>query len=178
MQTKRILYIIPNFRAVSADQHLPPQTVQEKFKTATLDSVDYSSFIFVAYRPESPRHAMPRRSSIKAPRATEGITGTPMPTMLTRICGSSLFSPQLFTRIRDTTRWAMAVLPSGSHILSHASQSLEPTAAIGLQCLRNIRRGGGLRHLCLLLSQSGALFLQHLSTLDDKSSDRWGIFPL
>jgi hypothetical protein len=47
MQTKRILYIIPNFRAVGADQHLPPQTVKEKFKTATLDSVDYSSFIFV-----------------------------------------------------------------------------------------------------------------------------------
>jgi hypothetical protein len=48
LQTKRILYIIPNFRAVSADQHLPPQTVKEKFKTAALDSVDYSSFIFVA----------------------------------------------------------------------------------------------------------------------------------
>jgi hypothetical protein len=47
-QTKRILYIVPNFRAVSADQMLPPQTVKEKFKTATLDSVDYSSFIFVA----------------------------------------------------------------------------------------------------------------------------------
>jgi hypothetical protein len=46
-QTKRILFIIPNFRAVSADQHLPPQTVEDKFKTATLDSVDYSSFIFV-----------------------------------------------------------------------------------------------------------------------------------
>ena len=48
VQTKRILYIIPNFRAVSADQHLPPQTVKEKFNTAALDSVDYSSFIFVA----------------------------------------------------------------------------------------------------------------------------------
>jgi hypothetical protein len=47
-QTKRILYMIPNFRAVSADQQLPPQSVKEKFKTATLDSVDYSSFIFVA----------------------------------------------------------------------------------------------------------------------------------
>jgi hypothetical protein len=47
-QTKRILYIVPNFRAVSADQHLPPQTVKEKFKTAMLDSFDYSSFIFVA----------------------------------------------------------------------------------------------------------------------------------
>jgi hypothetical protein len=46
-QTKRILYIVPNFRAVSSDQKLPPQTVKEKFKTATLDSFDYSSFIFV-----------------------------------------------------------------------------------------------------------------------------------
>jgi hypothetical protein len=47
-QTKRILFVIPNFRAVSADEQLPPQTVKEKFKTAMLDSVDYSSFIFVA----------------------------------------------------------------------------------------------------------------------------------
>jgi len=47
-QTKRILFVVPNFRAVSADQHLPPQTIKEKFKTAMLDSVDYSSFIFVA----------------------------------------------------------------------------------------------------------------------------------
>jgi hypothetical protein len=46
-QTKRILYIVPNFRAVSADQKLPPQTVKEKFNTAALDSVDYSSFLFV-----------------------------------------------------------------------------------------------------------------------------------
>ena len=46
-QTKRILFVIPNFRAVSADQQLPPQTVKEKFKTAMLDSFDYSSFIFV-----------------------------------------------------------------------------------------------------------------------------------
>jgi hypothetical protein len=47
-QTKRILFVIPNFRAVSADEHLAPQPVKEKLKTAMLDSVDYSSFIFVA----------------------------------------------------------------------------------------------------------------------------------
>jgi hypothetical protein len=47
-QTKRILFLIPNFRAVSTDKHLPAQTVKEKFITATFDSVDYSSFIFVA----------------------------------------------------------------------------------------------------------------------------------
>jgi len=46
-QTKRILFVVPNFRAVSADQQLPPQTVKEKFKTAALDSLDYSSSIFV-----------------------------------------------------------------------------------------------------------------------------------
>jgi hypothetical protein len=46
-QTKRILWIIPNFRAVNAGVKLPPQTVKEKFKTGALDSFDYSSFIFV-----------------------------------------------------------------------------------------------------------------------------------
>jgi hypothetical protein len=46
-QTKRILFIVPNFRAVSADQKLPRQTVKDKFMTATMDSVDYSSFLFV-----------------------------------------------------------------------------------------------------------------------------------
>jgi hypothetical protein len=46
-QTKRILYIVPNFRSVSADQKLPPQSAKEKFTTTALDSVDYSSFIFV-----------------------------------------------------------------------------------------------------------------------------------
>jgi hypothetical protein len=46
-QTKRILGIIPNFRAVSVDVKLPPETPLEKFKGATLDSFDYSAFIYV-----------------------------------------------------------------------------------------------------------------------------------
>ena len=45
-QTKRILGIFPNFRAVSANVHLPPQSVKDKFVTASQDSFDYSS-IFV-----------------------------------------------------------------------------------------------------------------------------------
>src|SRR5271156_1768511 len=32
-QTKRILWIVPNFRAVSAGVTLPPQSIKEKFKT-------------------------------------------------------------------------------------------------------------------------------------------------
>lgn len=46
-QTKRILGIVPNFRSVSADQKLPPQSVKDKFKTTLQDNFDYSSFIFV-----------------------------------------------------------------------------------------------------------------------------------
>lgn len=47
-QTKRILGIVPNFRAVSAGTKLPPQTVKEKFVTTTQQSFDYSSFVFSA----------------------------------------------------------------------------------------------------------------------------------
>jgi hypothetical protein len=47
-QTKRILGIIPNFRAVSANVHLPPQSVKEKFFTASQDSFDYSSVLLPA----------------------------------------------------------------------------------------------------------------------------------
>ena len=47
-QTKRILGIIPNFRAVNANTHLPPQSVKDKFVTATQDSFDYTSVILPA----------------------------------------------------------------------------------------------------------------------------------
>jgi hypothetical protein len=47
-QTKRILGIMPNFSAVSADAKLPPQTVKEKFTIAAKNSFDYSSFIIAA----------------------------------------------------------------------------------------------------------------------------------
>ena len=47
-QTKRILGVIPNFRAVSANTHLPPQSVKDKFMTATEDSFDYSAFMLPA----------------------------------------------------------------------------------------------------------------------------------
>jgi hypothetical protein len=45
-QTKRILGIVPNFRSVSVDAKLPPQSYKDKFVGATEDSFDYSSFIF------------------------------------------------------------------------------------------------------------------------------------
>ncbi len=44
-QSKRILGVIPNYRAVSADANLPPLSGKEKFHLATEDSFDYSSFL-------------------------------------------------------------------------------------------------------------------------------------
>lgn len=44
-QSKRILWIFPNYRAVSANTQLPPLSLKEKFWLATQDSFDYSSFI-------------------------------------------------------------------------------------------------------------------------------------
>jgi hypothetical protein len=46
-QTKRILFIVPNFRAVSVDQELPPLSAKQKFKLSLQDSFDYSSFVYV-----------------------------------------------------------------------------------------------------------------------------------
>jgi hypothetical protein len=44
-QSKRILWIFPNYRAVSANTQLPPLSSRNKFWLATQDSFDYSSFV-------------------------------------------------------------------------------------------------------------------------------------
>ncbi len=46
-QPKRILGIMPNYRAVSAGAIPPPPTPKQAFKIATQNSFDYSSFMFV-----------------------------------------------------------------------------------------------------------------------------------
>lgn len=46
-QPKRILGVMPNYRAVSAGAIPPPPTPKEAFKIATQNSFDYSAFIFV-----------------------------------------------------------------------------------------------------------------------------------
>ncbi|MEZ2348581.1 hypothetical protein [Terriglobus sp. RCC_193] len=48
-QTQRILGIMPNFSAVSADTQLPPMSVKEKFVLAGRNSFDYSSFVLAAF---------------------------------------------------------------------------------------------------------------------------------
>ena len=47
-QPKRILWVIPNYRAVSANAHLPPLAPKQKLWLATEDSFDYSSFALAA----------------------------------------------------------------------------------------------------------------------------------
>jgi hypothetical protein len=46
-QPKRILGIVPNYRAVSANEHLPPLDFKGELWLATQDTFDYSDFIFV-----------------------------------------------------------------------------------------------------------------------------------
>jgi len=48
-QPKRILYIIPNYRAVSADANVPPLDATGKFKLFVEDSFDYSTFLYVGF---------------------------------------------------------------------------------------------------------------------------------
>lgn len=48
-QPKRILGVMPNFRAVSAGTLPPPPTKKEAFKIATQNSTDYSAFVFLAF---------------------------------------------------------------------------------------------------------------------------------
>ena len=43
--SKRLFFIIPNFRSVRTTVVLPPQTVGEKFTDATKDTFDYSAFV-------------------------------------------------------------------------------------------------------------------------------------
>ena len=68
-QTKRILGIVPNFRAVSADTKLPPQTVKEKFLSTSQQSFDYSSVLFSAIL------AGVDQAEGSTPRFRTGITG-------------------------------------------------------------------------------------------------------
>jgi hypothetical protein len=44
-QPKRILWVIPNYRAVSARTQLPPLSRKDKFRLTAEDSFDYSSFV-------------------------------------------------------------------------------------------------------------------------------------
>ena len=68
-QPKRILGVMPNYRAVSAGAIPPPPTPKQAFKIATQNSFDYSSFIFVAITSASSEW------SDKHPQLRDGFAG-------------------------------------------------------------------------------------------------------
>ena len=45
-QTKRMLWVVPNFAAVNANTQLPPLSTHDKFVLAWHDSFDYSAFVW------------------------------------------------------------------------------------------------------------------------------------
>lgn len=69
-QTKRMLWVVPNFGAVSAGEQLPPMSTHDKFALASSDSItDYSSYTWAAILAEQ---AMLLNSD---PELGHGITG-------------------------------------------------------------------------------------------------------
>ena len=45
-QSKRLMWVVPNFGAVNANTQLPPMSRREKFTLARNDSFDYSAFVW------------------------------------------------------------------------------------------------------------------------------------
>ena len=86
-QTKRILWIMPNFRAVSTGTNLPKQSVKEKFKTAALDSFDYSSFVFAGIQAGISQATDAYPDCTRVSRDMADIIGTRSPTRQTKIYG-------------------------------------------------------------------------------------------
>jgi len=68
-QPKRILGVMPNYRAVSAGAIPPPPTAKEAFKIATQNSFDYSSFVFVGIT------SLMAEGSAAHPQLGTGLTG-------------------------------------------------------------------------------------------------------
>jgi hypothetical protein len=96
-QTNRILWIMPNFRAVSAGSKLPPQSIKEKFKTGALDSFDYSSFIFAGIQ-----------AGIS--QATDAY-----PALRQGAAGYGRYYWHTFADQTDENLWVEAILPSVLH---------------------------------------------------------------
>jgi hypothetical protein len=96
-QTKRILWIVPNFRAVSTGTKLPKQSVRDKFKTAALDSFDYSSFIFAGIQ------AGISQATDSYPEFHQGVAGY------------GRYYWHTFADQADENLWVEGILPSALH---------------------------------------------------------------
>jgi hypothetical protein len=111
-QTKRILWIVPNFRSVSADTYLPPQSFREKLWLATQESFDYSAFIYEGIVAGISMAQNRNPPSARALLAMESTTPTPSPMEPLRITWSKLSSRQQPKKIRVTTPSVTAAFSS------------------------------------------------------------------
>ncbi|HEV2174323.1 MAG TPA: hypothetical protein VGR71_12185, partial [Nitrospira sp.] len=93
-QTKRILYIVPNFRAVSVDSQPPAQPIKDKLITAAEDSFDYSSFVFVGLQ------------------AGVGMMGKSYPEFRQGTAGYSRYYWHTFADSVDENLWVEFLIPS------------------------------------------------------------------
>ncbi|HEV2485696.1 MAG TPA: hypothetical protein VGT08_09205 [Terracidiphilus sp.] len=96
-QPKRILGLMPNYRAVSAGAIPPPPTPKEAFMVATQNSFDYSSFVFVGMT-----------SLIAEGEGTHTSLGKGVP-------GFWAYSWRGFVDKADGNYWVIFVLPSVLH---------------------------------------------------------------
>jgi hypothetical protein len=96
-QPKRILGIMPNYRAVSAGVKPPPATPGQAFKIATRQSFDYSAFVFVGLT-----------SAIAEGEATHPKLGKGIP-------GFWAYSWRGWVDKTDGNYWVVWILPTAFH---------------------------------------------------------------
>ena len=108
-QPKRILGVMPNFRAVSAGASPPLPTPKESFLIATKNSFDYSAFLFNGFTSLEAIGADAHPNSAKALPAMADTTGVVSLTGPTATTSSFLSSRRFFIRTNATMPWARAV---------------------------------------------------------------------
>ncbi len=96
-QTRRILGIVPNFRSVSADVALPPQSAKDKFRTGFRDSFDYSAFLSAGIQ------AGISQASNATPAFRQGAAGY------------GRYYWHTFADRTDENLWVLSILPSVLH---------------------------------------------------------------
>ncbi len=79
-QPKRILGLMPNYRAVSAGAIPPPPTAKQAFKIASQNSFDYSSLVFVGITSLLAEGTNAHPQLGKGPGGFGDITGAVLPT--------------------------------------------------------------------------------------------------
>ena len=173
-QTKRILYVIPNFRSVSTDEQLPPQSVKDKFKTATEDSLDYSAFIFVAGQAGV---AQANKSYPEFHQGTKGYARYYWHTLADEVNENTWVEFIIPAVLHQDTRFYTLGRGNFGKRLGYAFTRILITRNDDGHQTFQLQRSGGCGHLCrrgeLVLSQPGAHRSEELPAVGHESGNRW-----